>query len=149
MDGPAPITEEIVEKTVHQVQSLPDDDLVELNMERISVQVSATRSKPVFCCKICSFQTKYQIVCKTHVTNCLNLVLHSKEAALNTADDGSSSSSMFSKRQQPVSTFLRKRRMIKLLMTNSGITRTPSSSWILSFVLQLLSKGLEMVWASS
>ena len=91
MDGPAPITEEIVEKTVDQVQSLPDADLVEQNMEKMSVQISATRSNIFFCCKICSFQSKYLTVCKSHVTKCLNLVLRSNEVALNIIDDASSS----------------------------------------------------------
>ena len=96
IDVPAPITEEVVEKTVDQVQSLPaaaddDDDLVEQNVEKKSVQISGTRSQSIFCCKICSFQTKYLTVCKTHVVNCLNLDHHSDEIVLNTVDDESSS----------------------------------------------------------
>ena len=67
-----PICPELVEKTVQQVHTdSPEQDHVEQNMERVSVKLSATRSRFLFCCKVCGFRSRYRTVCVSHVQACL------------------------------------------------------------------------------
>ena len=73
MNVPTLIEEEIVEKTVLQVHdNLPHDDLVDKNMEKVTENVSGTRQRIIYRCKICSFQSKYKTVCRTHVITCMD-----------------------------------------------------------------------------
>ena len=74
MEHPTLINEAVVELTMQQLQkSLPDEDLVEQNMEKISHNLSGTRATVLYSCKICSFQSKYKTVCIAHVGGCLDL----------------------------------------------------------------------------
>ena len=72
MQTPALIDEDAIHVTINQLEnSLPEVDLVNMNVEKISVALSATRSTTAFVCKICSFQSRFQTVCITHVKKCL------------------------------------------------------------------------------
>ena len=72
MEQPALIDQAAINITIEQLaSSLPEEDIVNMNMEKVSVTLSGTRSTTVFQCKICSFQSKYRTVCITHVGQCL------------------------------------------------------------------------------
>ena len=74
LEHPTLINDTVIENTIQQLQnSLPDQDLVEQNMEKISHNLSGTRSTVLYSCKICSFQSKYKTVCIAHVGVCLDL----------------------------------------------------------------------------
>ena len=74
LEPPTQIGQEVLERTVEQVQnSLPGSDVVEQNMEELSVVLSGNRSTDVFRCKICAYQSRYRLVCLTHVGRCLVL----------------------------------------------------------------------------
>ena len=93
MEPPALINEDIVSITMHQVQnSLPGEDPVEQNVEKISVHLSGTRSTTVFSCKICSFSSKFKAVCLAHVGNCLGPQKSSSVMALSSPGQGLDSS---------------------------------------------------------
>ena len=72
MQGPMLIDQKLLDSTVEQIM-LPDsiEDVVEKNVEKLSIAVSGTRSMVVFSCKICSFHSKYRTICTTHVETCL------------------------------------------------------------------------------
>ena len=93
MEPPALINEDVVNITMNQVQnSLPGEDLIEQNVEKISVNLSGTRSTTVFSCKICSFSSKFKAVCLTHVGNCLDPQKSSSVMALSSPGQGLDSS---------------------------------------------------------
>ena len=72
MQTPALIDEDAINVTINQLEnSIPEVDLVNMNVEKVSVALSATRSTTAFVCKICSFQSRFKTVCITHVTKCL------------------------------------------------------------------------------
>ena len=74
MDSPTLIDDTVVKLTMQQLQnSLPDEDLVEKNMEKISHSLSGTRATVLYRCKLCSFQSKFKTVCIAHVGSCLDL----------------------------------------------------------------------------
>ena len=72
MEKPALIDQEAINITMEQLtNSLPDIDIVNMNVEKVSVSLSGTRSTAVFVCKICSFQSRFRTVCVTHVRQCV------------------------------------------------------------------------------
>ena len=72
MEQTLPISDNVVEMTLQQVQtSLQGQDLVEQNTEKITINLTGSRSRVVFCCKICSFDSRFKTVCVTHVQSCL------------------------------------------------------------------------------
>ena len=80
LDQLAVISAETVDDTAGQIQtSMNEDDVLEQNMKKISLNLSATRSKPMYQCNLCSFQSRFKSVCITHVESCLNL---SKETVI-------------------------------------------------------------------
>ena len=67
------IEEDVVMSTTQQVQTnLSRQEFIEQNMQKISSVLSGTRSKIVFSCKLCSFQSKHRTICITHIETCLD-----------------------------------------------------------------------------
>ena len=72
MEQPMEITDDVVEATFQQLQqTLQDQDLVMPNLEEVSLQLSGSRTRIVFQCNLCKFQSKFKTVCVTHIENCL------------------------------------------------------------------------------
>ena len=62
----------MVQATASQVQ-IPADkvDLVTSYLEELSIGYSSSRSRLEFSCKLCSFKSKFKIVCISHIEKCL------------------------------------------------------------------------------
>ena len=72
MEQPLEIGHDIVEATFQRLQqTLRDQDLVMKNLEELSLQLSGSRKRIVFQCKLCKFQSKFKTICVTHIENCL------------------------------------------------------------------------------
>ena len=83
LSEPMQIGEDILEKTVQQLQHSLDQQSVKNNieMEEITVKMSGSRSTTVFRCPLCSFESKYKTVCHAHITRCSALDEKASEAS--------------------------------------------------------------------
>ena len=72
MEEAEPIDLEVIDVTVQQLhETLDKQDVVEQNMEKVLLNISGTRSRSEFACKICKFKSKYRTVCLSHIQICL------------------------------------------------------------------------------
>ena len=68
---PSQVTYDLAVATADVVDDRLKDEFVLQYLETKSVQVSASRSKTLYVCKICSQESKYRAVCIAHIENCL------------------------------------------------------------------------------
>ena len=89
--------DDVIELTAQQLQESLDDKIVDVesNMEEISVNLSGSRSKSVFRCKLCDFQCRFRTVCLAHIESCLprHKAGSGPDSVVNSPDQVSSSSS--------------------------------------------------------
>ena len=86
LDSPNAIDKAMVEATVTQLQTPIDiDDMIQKHMLKCSSSVSSSRTRNEFSCKLCSYKTKYESICVSHVANCLKKLCLSPEASLDPA----------------------------------------------------------------
>ena len=83
MADPTQISEDVLEKTVQQLQNSLDQQSVNNNIEVevVTVKMSGSRSSTVFRCPLCSFESKYKTVCHAHITRCSALDQKAPEAS--------------------------------------------------------------------
>ena len=66
------ISQAVAENTIEQIRSYtPEPGLAEQYIEQVSVALSGSRSKLIFNCKLCSFQSRFKSVCVAHIQGCL------------------------------------------------------------------------------
>ena len=86
LGSPNAIDKAMVEATVTQLQTPIDiDDMIQKHMLKCSSSVSSSRTRNEFSCKLCSYKTKYESICVSHVANCLKKLSLSPEASLDPA----------------------------------------------------------------
>ena len=56
---------------VEEHASQNTEEMLETHLQEMSLNLSGTRSKTMYKCGICSFQTRYRTVCLTHIKACL------------------------------------------------------------------------------
>ena len=89
MMEPDVIVPETVDQTVGQVQvptPCNDEELLDMYMQKMSLSISGSRSKILYKCSICLFESRFRTVCITHIKTCLPHTQHSVTA---TTDSGS------------------------------------------------------------
>ena len=73
MEHPMEIGDDIVQATFQQLQqTLQNQDLVTHNLEEVFLKLSGSRTRKVFRCKLCEFESKFRTVCVSHIENCLS-----------------------------------------------------------------------------
>ena len=81
--GSTLITEEVAEATASGVvQNISKDIVLNQHLEKTCVTVSSSRTKIIFTCKICKFQSKYETICLSHIEICLD----TKNTTINTTN---------------------------------------------------------------
>ena len=83
------ISQTVAENTIEQIicSSTPEPGHVEQYMEKVSVVLSGSRSKLLFSCRLCSFQSRFKSVCFAHTQGCLlNLTTQQEQATLVSED---------------------------------------------------------------
>ena len=90
LDMPSLITHEAAEATASGVSDLTEENILEQFMEKSTRSLSSTRTKLVYTCKICSYESKYETICLSHIENCLENFKTIREG--NEADETLSSS---------------------------------------------------------
>ena len=84
------IVPEVVDQTIEQlVATTPDneEELLEAYMQKLSLNLSGTRSKAMFKCSLCSFETRYRTVCLNHIKTCLPENTDSRPASGSCAEE--------------------------------------------------------------
>ena len=70
------------------VTELSRDNYIEEFLERFTVAVSSTRTRQVYSCKLCKYESKYETVCLTHIEKCLeNITPASQNEAVDSVDE--------------------------------------------------------------
>ena len=83
LDTPSEISSSLVEATANQLQSHADkNNLIQRHMLKSSSSVSSSRMREEFCCTLCSYKTKYEAICTSHIEHCLKQLFISEEASL-------------------------------------------------------------------
>ena len=87
LDLPSLVSFEVAEATAGELLTDVSKENVLLNfLETKSVEVSSTRTKQVYSCIICLFESKFKAVCLAHIENCLENLPQSEDAV--TEDEG-------------------------------------------------------------
>ena len=93
MDQLKLISEDTANQTVQQIHTSPhNEELIELNMETISLSLSGTRSKLMYKCKLCSFQSRYKTVSITHIETCIDYKRNTISGSSDNLDNSTASS---------------------------------------------------------
>lgn len=77
LEEPARIELDMIEATVCQVlQPVDPVDYITQHMEEMATEISSSRCQKEFSCKLCSFKSKFKVVCTAHISQCLERRLH-------------------------------------------------------------------------
>jgi hypothetical protein len=80
LEAPQEINLTMAEATVRQLQATVDKhELIQKHLVKVSSSLSSSRNRKEFCCSLCSFKSKYEAICLTHIENCLDKLSLSNE----------------------------------------------------------------------
>ena len=71
LDMPSIFSHEAAEATASEVTNLTKENILEQFLDKSTLSLSSTRTKHLYTCKICSYESRYETICLTHIENCL------------------------------------------------------------------------------
>ena len=73
----------VVSMTVDQIVNVTvTEEMIENSMDQTENQVSSKRKNLIFSCKLCSFNSKFKTLCKSHIETCLKMKINCPEITL-------------------------------------------------------------------
>ena len=71
MGAPASISQVDAEEAVKNVTSICKETIISNYLKAKTVEMSSKRTKNVYCCVLCHFESKYKAVCLNHIESCV------------------------------------------------------------------------------